>query len=204
VRLLVAFTLGLPTSLIFPFSIMSTPDWWRPEIPLAIVLVAMLSSILSDPRVRERQIAGVRKGLSLGIAALLVAAVEVLAVLGAYQPPSHITVTSFLVGLLLYAAVALVPLVVGLVAAFAVGSGGTRRLALGTALASWLGAFVVNLIATLRDVSGPLTDVQSFELPVAVAGMILGFGIAALGGVLGWLLHRRLLGGADAHREVRP
>jgi hypothetical protein len=139
VRLLIAFALGLPTTLIFPFSILSTPSWWRPEIPLAVLLVAMLLSIVRDPQVRAHKVPGVRLAVSVGVAVLVSGTIEVFAALGAYQPPSQTPATSAVSGALAYVGLVLVPLVVGLAAAFTVGSGGTWRLALGIALASWLG-----------------------------------------------------------------
>jgi hypothetical protein len=49
-HLLIAFLLGFPTALIVPFSIMPTPTWWRPEIPLTILLVAVLLTTVRDPQ----------------------------------------------------------------------------------------------------------------------------------------------------------
>jgi hypothetical protein len=65
-------------------------------------------------------------------------------------------------------------------------------MALGVALVSWLGACIPALLATVYDVSipTPLTDVQALELPLAIAGLLIGFGLAALGGVLGGRLRR--------------
>jgi hypothetical protein len=47
----------------------------------------------------------------------------------------------------------------------------------------------------MQDVSGLTapTDVQALELPVAVIGMVIGFGLAAVGGVLGRQVRRSLL-----------
>ena len=90
----------------------------------------------------------------------------------------------------------LIPFSVGLAAAFAVGSTGTWRFGLGSALAAWLGAAIVNVIVSTFDYmayrNGGDTDITYAFTLVAVA---IAFGIAAPGGILGRLLRNGLLQG---------
>jgi len=88
----------------------------------------------------------------------------------------------------------LIPFSVGLAVAFAVGSSGTWRLALGSALLGWLGAAIVNVIASILDFiayrSGGDEDIT---LAFTLVAVVIAFGIAAPGGILGrrlriWLL----------------
>jgi hypothetical protein len=53
-RLLIAFVLGLPMGLPYSF-ISSSPSiaWWRYGVPVAVLVGAMLLSILLDPDVRQ-------------------------------------------------------------------------------------------------------------------------------------------------------
>src|SRR5207249_3375807 len=91
---------------------------------------------------------------------------------------------------------ALVPCGVGWAAAFAVGSAGTWGVALGCGLAAWFGASIPRLLVGSLTSFPPYpgTGEEMMVRYLTTLGVLFGFGPAALGGVLGWLLHLALLG----------
>lgn len=181
-RLVIAFALGLPTTLWFPFVGLSTPVWWRWEIPVGVLVVAMLLSIALAPGVRQGAIPPVRTLLTY-VVVLLFAGVMI--AIGVVSTALQGTEASSLGVVVL----ALIPFSVGLAVAFAVGSRGTWRLALGSALLAWLGAAIVNVIASILDFmayrSGGDEDIT---LAFTLVAVVIAFGIAAPGGILGRLL----------------
>ncbi len=188
IRLLIAFILGLPIGLMY-FFVSSSPSraWWRSSVPVAVLVGAMLLSILLDPAVRQRVITPIRTFLSL----LLVLVLAGLFVGGAVILPSVKQALSLLVALL-------IPLAVGLAAVFAVGSSGTWRLALGSALVAWFGSGLHIMIVAITGyityhAVTPGGDAE-IGLPLTIAYVIIGFGLAAFGGMLGKFLRIHFLG----------
>jgi len=186
IPLLLAFALGLPTTLWFPFVRLPTPVWWRWEVPVGVLVVAMLLSILLAPGVRHGAISPGRTLLSLVVVLLFAGVMIAVGVLN-----TALQGTGAFLGIVV---LALIPFSVGLAVAFAVGSSGTWRLALGSALLGWLGAAIVNVIASILDFiayrSGGDEDIT---LAFTLVAVVIAFGIAAPGGILGrrlriWLL----------------
>jgi len=147
----------------------------------------MLLSILLDPDVRQGAITPTRTVISLLLVLLLAG---LLVGVGVILPTLN-QEFSLLVAVL-------IPFSVGLAAVFAVGSSETWRLALGSALVAWLGSglFIV-IVAILGYIAyearTPGGD-AGIALPLTIIGVIIGFGLAALGGALGRFLRLRLLG----------
>ena len=187
-RLFIAFVLGLPMGLPYSF-ISSSPSiaWWRYGVPVAVLVSAMLLSILLDPDVRQGAITPTRTVISLLLVLLLAG---LLVGVGVILPTLN-QAFSLLVAVL-------IPFSVGLAAVFAVGSSGTWRLALGSALVAWFGSglFIV-IVAILGYIAyearTPGGD-AGIVLPLTIVGVIIGFGLAALGGALGRFLRHRFLG----------
>ncbi len=202
-RFLLAFLIGLPTSFIFPFFGIATPFWWRPEIPLLILAFTMLLSIVRDPRVRVGKVAARRARGAMLTVVLLMAAFYV-----TYQ------VLPYLNGLLGYLALALVPVVVGLTAAFSVVGDKTKGYGPWCGFFAWLGAALVNIIASIYDSStfsktaayhnflqqmphpgaSASVNIVSVLTLILVIAHLTGLGLAVLGGDFGWRLRTKLLG----------
>ncbi len=92
----------------------------------------------------------------------------------------------------------LIPLAVGLATVFAVGSSGMWRLALGSALVAWFGSGLPIMIVAITGYIAyhavtPGGDAE-IGLPLTIAYVIIGFGLAALGGMLGKVLRIHFLG----------
>ncbi|HZR41583.1 MAG TPA: hypothetical protein VFB12_15800 [Ktedonobacteraceae bacterium] len=196
-RLLIAFLIGLPTTLMFPFNSLPTPIWWNPLVPIAVLLIAMLFGVLRDPNVRQGKIepARVRNSI-ISVVLVIVASIIAELVLGRLGP-------------LVFLGLAIVPLMVGLVAAFTVGGNTYEygRMPTWCALVAWVGACIPNAIATILDLQAyaksdafmnvlkknPHTDVNSL-LWIPVISFVVGLGVAAIGAGVGKWLHQKLLG----------
>jgi hypothetical protein len=189
IRLLLAFLLGLPVGLMY-FFVGPPPNFasWRYGLPIAILLAAMLLSILLDPTVRNGAITP-KIIVVIGILLLLLA----VTIVGSVVIPLE-ALLNFATAIAI-----LMPFFVGLAAAFTVGSSGGWRLALGSALTAWLGAGIhIVIIAILGyfayEQTTPGGD-AGIGLPFTIIGVIIGFALAAIGGLLGWYLHSWILGG---------
>ena len=90
-RLLIAFILGVLAGLVFLFNPQTaTSQGWTLVIPAAVLLIAMLLSILFDPAVRQGTIAPLRPIISLLWFLLIASAIVVaLVLLPATQPASE-------------------------------------------------------------------------------------------------------------------
>jgi hypothetical protein len=152
-------------------------------VPVAVFLVAMLLSIVFDPRVRHGTITPRRTAIAILRTLLVIGApILIILVLGIF-------VSSF--GPIVVVVVA--PLEVSLIAAFTVGSE-TLLLAIGCGLAAWLGVGILLLISAYINSKAPGNDFGSLILSLIVVGVVIGFGFAALGGFLGRLVRRWALG----------
>lgn len=172
VRLLIALILGLQLGLIV-FIPPSLP--WLNVGPVAVLLVALLLSMLLHPHVRQSG--------RLVTTLLLVLAVPLLALVG--------------LGGLLPAGGSLVAvgaaLELSVIVAFTVGSE-TVSLAIGSGLIAWAGAGSLFLLAAFLQSTQPGNDLGSLVFGVIAFLVVLGFGIAALGGLLGRRLHKWAVG----------
>jgi hypothetical protein len=187
IRLLIAFILGVLAGLVFLFNPQTaTFQGWTLVIPAAVLLIAMLLSILFDPAVRQGTIAPLRPIISLLlfllIASGIVVALEVL-------PATQAAFTGIALGVL--------PFAFGLAAAFTIGSSGRLGLAIVGALVAWLGSgipIVINavLFYIAYEKTTPGGD-GGIALPLTIAYVALAFVVAALGGLVGGLLRNRLL-----------
>ena len=186
IRLLIAFILGVLAGLVILFNPQTTTfQGWTLVIP-AVLLIAMLLSILFDPAVRQGTIAPLRPIISLLLILLFASAIVVaLEVLPATQP----AFTGIALGVL--------PFACGLAAAFTIGSSGRLGLAVLGALVAWLGSgipIVINavLFYIAYEKTTPGGD-GGIALPLTIAYVAIAFVVAALGGLVGGLLRNWLL-----------
>jgi hypothetical protein len=197
-RLLLAFLIGLPTTFMFSFVGISTPIWWWPEIPFMVLLFALLLSIAyaehgpTGPDGRH-----MRNSM---LSAILLMVVFFLVELVLLQQ----------VNILLYVGLLLVPLVVGLVAAFVAGSHKRRGFAALTGFVAWIGAALANMLATWYNYVAVLHTPHYKEFFKAASGSdgsaiigltlaahLIGLAIACIGGEIGFVLHKRVVGPVD-------
>jgi hypothetical protein len=175
VHLLSAFLLGLP---IGPFPVI--PLWLQWTAPVVALAAAMLISIQLDAVARQEKMgerARRASQLVLLVSGIFVAAIAILIGLGFG-----------------FEGLALIPLGVSLAVTFAVGSGGTRKLALGCGLAAWLGVSV-HLLAAVAIIDFSSESVYGGVIIVLTAiEVIVGMVIAIPGALLGRVLRVRLLG----------
>jgi hypothetical protein len=182
VRLLIALILGLLPGLTAFYNPSLPSLRWLIWLPVIVLPVAMLLSIVFDPRVRQATITPGRAANAM-LKVLLVIGAPILLVLllGAFVPTLGPLVA------------VLVPLEVSLVAAFVVGSANVG-LAIGCGLAAWLGAAILFLPSVYQQTTEPGNDFGSLVLGIVAVGVIIGFGVAALGSLLGRFLRRWALG----------
>jgi hypothetical protein len=181
-RLLIALILGLLVGLTIYINPSSPSLQWLMLVPIAVFLVAMLLSIVFDPRVRHGTITPICTAIAILRTLLVIGApILIILVLGIF-------VSSF--GPIV---VVVAPLEVSLIAAFTVGSE-TLLLAIGCGLAAWLGVGILLLISAYINSKAPGNDFGSLILSLIVVGVVIGFGFAALGGFLGRLVRRWALG----------
>jgi hypothetical protein len=173
VRLLVALVLGSQVGLIV-FIPSSLP--WLSLGPVGILLLALLLSILFDSRMHQHEGSGGRLRRALRrVSLVLVAPLLVLVVLGIFLPgiePLGAFVTI---------------LELSVVVAFTVGSH-TIPLAIGSALIAWFGAGIFFLLSASLQAHEPGNDFGSLIFGLIAFLVFLGFGVAALGGLLGRFL----------------
>lgn len=181
IRLLIAFILGLLAGL----SAFINPTYpslqWLMWLPVAAFPVAMLLSIVFDPRVRQGVITLRRSAMAI---------LWILLVIGA--PLLIIFVLDIFVSSL-WPIVVVVPLEVSLVASFVAGSESVG-LAIGCGLAAWLGMGILLMLSAYLNSKQPGNDFGSLVLGLVTVGILVGFGFAALGGLLGRLVRRWALG----------
>jgi hypothetical protein len=182
IRLLIAFILGLLAGL----SAFINPTYpslqWLMWLPVAAFPVAMLLSIVFDPRVRQGVITLRRSAMAI---------LWILLVIGA--PLLIIFILGIFVSSLWPIVVVVVPLEVSLVASFVAGSKSVE-LAIGCGLAAWLGMGILLMLSAYLNSKQPGNDFGSLVLGLVTVGILIGFGFAALGGLLGRLVRRWALG----------
>jgi hypothetical protein len=191
-RLLIAFVLGVLVGLIAFYNAQSQPlygQWWTLAISAAVLLIAMLLSILFDPAVRQGAIAPLRPIISLLLFLLIASGiVGALTLLPAIKQEQVLSLI----------ALALVPFAVGLAAAFTIGDTGQLGLAVVGALVAWLGAGIPIIIyAVLFYIAYEKTTPGGdggIALPLTIGYVVIGFVVAALGGLVGGLLRNWFLG----------
>jgi hypothetical protein len=175
VRFLIAFLLGLQLGLIV-FIPPSLP--WLNMGPVAVLLVALLLSILLHPHMRQSG----RLAPAL-LRVLLVIALPLLALVG--------------LGGVLPTAGSLVAvgsaLALSVIVAFTVGSE-TVSLAIGSGLIAWAGAGSLFLLAAFLQSMKTGNDLGSLVFGVIAVLVVLGFGIAPLGGLLSRRLRKWVVG----------
>jgi hypothetical protein len=187
IRLLIAFVLGVLAGLVFLFNLQTTPfQGWTLVIPAAVLLIAMLLSMLFDPAVRQGTRALLRPLISLLLFLLIASAMVVtLALLPATQAAFP------------WIALGLLPFAIGLAAAFAIASSGRLRLAVVGALVAWLGCglpIAINavLFYIAYEKTTPGGD-GGIVLPLTLAYVAIAFVVAVPGGLAGGLLRNWLL-----------
>ncbi len=196
-RFLIAFAIGLPTTMMFPFALIPTPIWWQWYTPITILLLALVLSIARDPLARERRLRERQLVNSLLTVVLLMVAYVVFVFVMAHL----YIITAFI-------AYIVVPLMVGLVGSFVAVAGRTKGFGMFCGAFAWLGAAVANIIATVINAQIVVNDPDFAKyFPTLKGGNLIGtvlmffivFHVAGLtvalwGGQLGWRLRKRLLG----------
>jgi hypothetical protein len=182
VRLLIAFVLGVLAGLVLFFTSLTAPfPGWLLAIPAAVLLAAMLLSILFDPAVRQGTLAPLRPISSLLLFLLIASAIVVaLALIPATQPAFP------------WIGLGLLPFAIGLAVAFTLGGTGRLGLAVVVALMAWLGsgiAIVINVVLyyIAYEKTTPGGD-GGIVLPLTLVYVAIAFVVAALGGLVGGLL----------------
>ncbi|GCE10284.1 hypothetical protein [Tengunoibacter tsumagoiensis] len=192
IKLLLAFLIGLPTTLMFPFIGLTTPFWWWPEIPFVVLWIALWVSIFRDPRVESGEITNKRVINALITTALLIIVFFVCEIVLLRMNFLLITIGELLV-----------PVMVGMVAAFAVGAERTKGHAVLVGIIAWLGATIINMLATYIDALY-VTKMPEFAaksgnyiggiLALTLMAHLTALAVAGFSGELGWRLRRNLLG----------
>ncbi len=173
IRLLVALLLGFQFCLVVWLNMSSPGLAWLVWVTVAILLCAMLLSVFFAPAVRLGAISSGGVLLAMLKALLGVSLLLLVLILQVFVFP--------LVALL-------VPLAVGLIAAFTLG-GGNRALSVGVAATNWLGVGVALIMLASAQSNEPGNDLGGLVFNLIVAGVVLGFGLAIVGSLLGRLFY---------------
>lgn len=194
--LLIAFLLGLPIGFVATFTeqAVNAPriyGLW--ELPVALLIVAMLASIVLDPNVRQGRVGLLRAIIGIVVVLLLSAIViagEVVLLNTLQNPETNPNLN--------YINLVVLPLLVPLAVAFALGGNDGWLLALGTGLLAWLGAGLHFAIVAIIDYivyeqHTPGGD-GGIALPLTIAWAGTALLLAIPGGLLGRLLRKGLLG----------
>ena len=202
VRLLLAFLIGVPTTTMFTFLALTTPWWWLPEAPFLVLAITLLLAVVRDPLVLSGEISNKHITNAMITLILMVVAYFIFEFIFFRLPfPMN------------YVCLPLIPLMVGLVAAFALAGGRKRGFALACGACAWLGAALSNLTATFIDAQEVIKqiatnpelqktfpknitghDILFSMISVLVLVHVSGIALAILGGEGGWRLRKRLLG----------
>jgi hypothetical protein len=182
-RLVVALLLGLQFGLLAFYQPPSAIWLWVPWLPLIILLAATVASIWFDPRVRHGEINA--EHMLQGLIRFL------LTILG---PILLVLIAFFFIRSVGALVLALIPLTLGVITAFILIGNRHTGLAVICALLAWLGAGVPFLLSTYLTSKQPGNELGSLVFVLLMFGVITGFVFAALGGILGRLLRRWVLG----------
>ena len=186
-RLSIAFLLGLPTGIFSYFTLQASHiTWWQSGVPITILVGAMLLSVFLDTKVRQGTISTIRTIISV-VAILILTAI-------------FIIVTTLLPQLnqgFVFLTIALVPFSTGLAGTFSVGSTDTWRTAFWISLVTWAGTGIpVLIVAIIKYIDYERIQpggIGGIVLPFSIAGVVIGFILAAPGGITGKLLRNFLL-----------
>jgi hypothetical protein len=182
-RLVVALLLGLQFGLL-AFYRAPVSGWaWLPWLPLVILLAATIASIWYDPRVREGEIDPdhVLQGLVRFLLVIIV-------------PVFILILASFFIRSIGALVLALIPLALGVITAFTVIGSRNVGLAIACGMLTWLGAGPPFLFSTYLASQQPGNAFSYVVFLLLTFGVLAGFLFAALGGYLGHLLRRWVLG----------
>jgi hypothetical protein len=174
IRLLIALVLGLQFCLVIWLNAKSSSLPWSIWIPVAVLFGAMLLSVLFAPQVRQGEVSPGGVILAM-LKALLVVGLPLLLAL---------VLQSFNFPL----ALAIIPLEIGIIAAFTLGSGNIP-LSIGVGATLWLGIAFALVIVASAQANAPGNDFGGLVLSLVIVGATIGFGVAALGGLLGRFLY---------------
>ena len=156
---------------------------WVPWLPLFVLLAATAASIWIDPRVRRGEIDAER--MLQGLVRFLLAIIA----------PVLVLIVAFFfirsVGALM---LALIPLALGVITAFTLIGNRHTGLAVICGLLAWLGVGVPFLYSTYLTSQQPGNGLGGLVFILLIFGVLVGFAFAALGGFLGRLLRRWVLG----------
>lgn len=185
VRFLIALLLGAQVGLIF---FLTPATHWLYLGPVAILLAALLLSLVFDPQVRQGRRSRERLGTVVWrVLLVIVAPVLAFAVLGALLPP------------IWFPAALMVFLETSLLVAFTV-RGRVGWLAICSALIGWLEFGIVAVLATAvitaqeQDGNWGSHLLAGIAVDIVTGWILLGFGVAILGGHLGMLLRIWVVG----------
>ncbi len=169
IRLLIALILGLQAGFFIVFNLSSLFP-----IPVTVLLGALLLSIVLDPAVVRFDRPARRAVCAFGRALLGIGG---LVVVGAVLVPLGGVGMSAL------------PLVLGMLVSFTVGSK-TTVLAIGSGMLAWAGMGSLIVVAAYQSSQVPGNDFGGLILGIAIIVFLIGFGLAAGGGLLGRALRR--------------
>jgi hypothetical protein len=174
-RLGISFLLGLQfvLSSLFSASPSLGPYYWLAWVPVAVLLVAMLLSMMFDPRVRQGTVSSQQIGT--GILRILMVTVPFI-LISFLLLATDVSIGPF--GLIL------IPIGIGLAAAFTTGSTSTGR-ALLCGLMAWVGTAIPFGIAGYVQFEQPGNNYGTFVFALILIGIFAGFGLAMIGGLLG-------------------
>lgn len=182
-RLIVALLLGLQFGALAFFQPTDGVWLWVPWLPLVILLAAMALSIWIDPRVRRGEIEDLR--VLQGLIRFL------LAIIG---PVIALVVLFFFIRSVGALVLELIPLALGVITAFTLIGSRHSGLAVLCGLLAWLGVGLPFLFSTYLTSQQPGNSLGGLAFLFLAVGVLVGFGFAALGGFLGRLLRRWVLG----------
>ncbi len=182
-RMVIALLFGLQFGLL-AFYRASSPIWlWVPCLPVLILLSAIMLSIWYDPHVRSREINAdqVLQGLVRFLIVIVI-------------PVFIMIITFFFVHSIGALVLALIPLTLGVLTTFTIVGNQHRILAVVYGLLSWVGVGLPFLLSSYLTSQQPGNDLGRVAFLLLTFGVITGFLFAALGGYLGRLLRRWVLG----------
>jgi hypothetical protein len=200
IRFLIAFLIGVPTTMMIPFTKLPTPIWWQPYTPFTALLLALLLGIARDPLVLQGRIEG--KPLRNLVMKLI------LLIVGYFVFEIAMWYLGNFIPIFGYLSILFLPFMAGLVGAFVVSGGKPRGFSHFAGAFVWLGAAVANIIASIFDgieiakdpavikqfPTNTQASVVGNTLVVAVIIHVLALAIAAYAGGWGWRLRKRFLG----------
>lgn len=182
-RMLIALFFGLQFGVLAFYNPPSLAWIWVPWLPLLILLAATAASIWIDPRVRRGEIDA--ESMLQGLVRFLLAIIA---------PILALIVAFFFIRSIGALVLALIPLALGVITAFTLIGNRHTGLAVICGLLAWLGVGVPFLYSTYLTSQQPGNGLGDLAFILLIFGVLVGFAFAALGGFLGRLLRRWVLG----------